>query len=149
MLGNLFKKPASLWDSRDLLKKFYESEKETFFSRSSPISHKVYELSQLLDAEQEEVNSPEDSKIPSPYWEFYYWVGNCLTALDPYGSHPLQPKDESYSNSADRAVKHMARTPRIFAAISNRLQTRQGSNYKVIILELERLKQMLEEKIQK
>ncbi len=149
MLGSLFKKRDSIWDSKVLLQEFYKQEKEVFFAQESPIPQKIYELSQLMETEQEEVNSPQDFKIPSPYWEFYYWVGNCLTALDPYNSHPLQPRDESYSADAGRAARHMAKTPRIFAQIKSRLEARSGSNFKVIMLELGRLQQMLEEKLRK
>lgn len=144
MLKTLFKKKNP---GRDLFLEFYEHEKDFFEGYDKPAAKLIYKIRKLLEAEQEELNSPDDSKIPSPSWMFYYWVGDCFVALDQYHSHPFQPKDESYSGDIKRAAKKLAKTPQVFAKIKNYLQKRGSKKAGKIVAELDKLQNLLELKI--
>lgn len=139
----------NLFANQDLYKKFYETEKD-FLISGSIASRQLYEIRDLLNAEQEEVNSPEDSKIPNPYWLFYYWVGDALTILDNYGGHPFQPKDESYNGrGVKRSAKALAKMGAVFSEIKTLLNKR-GWKYKgEVLLQLDQFEKFLKEKINK
>lgn len=133
--------------SRNLFMEFYEREANLFEGSNKPIPRALYRIRDLLEAEEGEVNSQDDAKIPAPSWMFYYWVGNCFVALDPYHSHPFQPKDESYSSDVKKAAKKLAETPKIFADIKAYVKKRGSKNAGKIITKLDELQNLLEQKI--
>jgi hypothetical protein len=138
-----------LFKDYSLFIKFYESEQDLFEGYNKPIPKALYRVRDLLEAEEGEVNSPDDAGIPAPSWMFYYWVGDCFVALDPYHSHPFQPKDESYSSDIKKAAKCLSKTPKTLGAIKDYVKKRGSKNADKIIAAIDNLHKLLTEKLTK